>query len=185
MVNREESEIEQIEVPEHDREYSVNLPAEKIYNLLLDYFSGIPEVKVSQQKEPSRIVVQIGSWSTIAPGNERGSMNIEIKEMGRKSLVTVSFNFLLPYIAYTIYWLFVWYILIFATSLVFPNIWRLALMYNNFLVFLTLIFVGLSVGYSVSKTKERFIFQLDLFFLKHGQRVSQERIDRSNPSQNR
>jgi hypothetical protein len=175
MVSQEDKKVEQTDFPEQEREYSVDLPIGKTYSLLLNFFSKMPGVQVNQQKEPSQIVVQIGSWTTFAPGNERGSINIEIKEIGKQSKVTVSFSFLLPYIAYTIYWLVAWLVLISLTSLIFSGIWRLALMYSNFLAFLTIIFVGFSVGYSVRKTKERYIFQLDLFFLKYGYQTSQKK----------
>ena len=119
---------------------------------------------MSKQEEPNEIVVQIGSLTATELGNERGFIRIQIKEEERRSQVSVRFSFVMPYLVSTAYWCSVWLILIFAVSLVFPQIWLLAFMYSQVLVFLTIVLVGLGVGYSVGKTRERFLSQLSLFF---------------------
>ncbi len=147
-----------------DAEYSLALPPVEIYKSTLSYFSKMPGVKVKKQKKPNEIVVQIGSFTTPELGDERGSLTVRIDDKEGGSRVRVSFSFVLPYLVSGAYWCFLWLVLLWGISLFYPGIWGLAFLYNNILLFLTIVFVGLGVGYSVGKTREKFILQLNRFF---------------------
>ncbi|UCD72788.1 MAG: hypothetical protein JSW01_04875 [Candidatus Bathyarchaeota archaeon] len=147
-----------------DAEYLLALPPAEIYRSTLAYFSEMPGVKVIKKREPNEIVLQIGSLTTPELGDERGSLSVHIDEEKQGSRVRVSFSFVLPYLLSAVYWCFIWLILISAISLVFPGIWRLAYIYSNILLFFTIVFIGFGVGYSVGKTREKFLPQLNIFF---------------------
>jgi hypothetical protein len=147
-----------------DAEYLLALPPIETYKSTLAYFSEMPGVRVSKQKEPNEIVVQIGSLTTPELGDERGSLTVRIDDEEGGSRVRISFSFVLPYLLSAAYWCFIWLILISAVSLFYPGIWGLAYIFSNILVFLTIVLVGFGVGYSVGKTREKFIPQLNLFF---------------------
>jgi hypothetical protein len=164
MKDNEPRDQSTSETADSEGEYLVSLSPEEVYESTVEYFSQMSDVKIRKRKKPSEVVVEIGSLASPELGDERGSITVQIAEEEGKSRIRVSFSFVLPYLLSGAYWCFVWLILIWVISLVYPGIWGLAFLYNNILLFLTIVFVGLGVGYSVGKTREKFIPQLNLFF---------------------
>jgi len=160
------------ESSESEKEYLVDISPEEVFESAMEHFSQMPDVKIRGKKEPTEIVLQIGSWTSPELGNERGSVKIQISGRDGKSRLTVSYSFLMPYVVGAAYWMVIWFVLISAVSLVYADIWRLAFLYNNVLLFLTIVLVGFGVGYSVGKTKQKFETRLNLFFRTLGYRGS-------------
>ena len=70
----------------------VDLPADRLYRLLLDYLSTQPDMKVKRCLEPSLIEVNIGSWMSLR-GNPPGTVDIKVHPRNGKSHVTFDFSF--------------------------------------------------------------------------------------------
>ena len=73
-------------------EMDVNLPTDKLYHLLLDYFTSQLDIKVKHCLEPSLIEVGMGSWTSFR-GNPPGSVKIKIRPKSEKTSIDFDFNF--------------------------------------------------------------------------------------------
>jgi len=75
----------------------VELPADKVYRLLLDYFTTQPKVKVKKYKEPSLINVW-GGWRSYFGKYKPWSINIRISPENGKTRTEFDFFFFISYI---------------------------------------------------------------------------------------
>lgn len=163
--------------------YLVNLPVEKVYKSTLNHLSKMQDVWVTKKRRSHKIVAQFGSWKNSGIFGrkikyESGSMEINIDKQGGKSLVSVDFRFLRPYLVSFLFWSVEAFIVIWFGSHILPGIWSIILSYFPALVGLIVVITGLSTRYLVNNTKQRLSSQLHLFFLRQNHRESRRKAEK-------
>lgn len=134
---------------------------EQTFRSLMDYFSG-RHVKILSCHEPSVIRVEFGSFASWAAGKKGGKANFTIIKRNGSSFVNVNFDFATTYglglIIASIAAIFV-----FATGLIVYGQLAYTLVVLVLVALLAFVFVMAIIDYSVSGTKEGFLYELNAF----------------------
>lgn len=126
--------------------YGVKLPVNKVYRILLDFFSTQHDIKIRHSVEPSSIEVEIGSWTSLRH-NSPGTVKISLFPKSKESQIGFNFSFGT--------WFFVWAAIDAFIFLILLLLRAVALLVGQLVI--TLFVFTLTMPDNVDKTKKSFV----------------------------
>jgi len=139
--------------------FYVNATQEETFQYVMDYFNG-RHMKMQASNSPSYIRVEFGSWFALeTSGNAKGEAEANIAKKNGGSYVNLNLDFGKEYLVSSAVFLPI----IAVAMVIFYEMLEIPFWYSLIVLLIMLIVVLAGEGYSVSKTRKRFIKEFNMF----------------------
>jgi len=139
--------------------FYVNATQEETFQYVMNYFKG-RRMRILTSSSPSHIRVEFGSWLALeTSGNEKGEAEANITKSNGGSYVNLNLDFMKVYLVYFAIFLPIAVVII----VVLYQMLEIPFWFTLIVLLLILLIALAAEGYSVSKTKKRFIEEFNMF----------------------